>query len=113
MEKPNTARTTVRPLLISSVLLLSVAVISGCTMAPIYSTSGNTVALTTVKQTRGAQSFTIEKRIMFDFISAMDVQELIRSKYGSGVTVQNVTVKVTSDPLDFLLNLVTPRTGAK
>lgn len=80
--------------------------VGGCTYARIYATSGNTVALTTIKQTR-AQSFTVTERIMFDYTGALDVQELVRKKYGSGGVVQNVTVKVQQDPADFLLNFIT------
>ena len=86
--------------------LLIAALASSCTMARIYSTSGNTVALTTIKPGR-AESFTITERRIFDYTNALDVQELLRKKFGSGVMVQNVTVKVQQDPADFLLNLVT------
>ena len=92
------------PMFFSSLLIA--ALVSGCTMARIYSTSGNTVALTTVKPGR-AESFTITERMMFDYTNSLDVQELIRRKFGSGVLVQNVTVKLQQDPVDFVLNVVT------
>lgn len=78
----------------------------GCTYARIYATSGNTVAMTALRQTR-ANSFSIKERVMFDYTGALDVQELVRRQYGSGRTIQNVTVKVQQDPMDFLVNFAT------
>src|SRR5438046_550399 len=86
--------------------LLVAALLSGCTLARIYSTTGNTVALTTVQPGAG-ESFVLTKHIAFDYTSAVDVQELVRAKYGSGGTVQNVSVKLQSTFGDFMLNVIT------
>lgn len=80
--------------------------LSGCTMARIYATSGNTVAMTELKASAG-EAFRIEERRTFDFTSAVDVQELLRERFGSGRQFQNVSVKVKTDAADFLLNFVT------
>ena len=80
--------------------------LSGCTYARIYSTSGSTVALTTLQQGAGEQ-FTISKHVTFDYTSAVDVQELVRSRFGAGGTAQNVSIKIQDTVGDFFLNLVT------
>ncbi len=80
--------------------------LAGCTVARIYATSGNQVSLTETNPAGGEQ-FTIHHRLVFDYTGAIDVQELLRERYGSGHEFQNVTVKLKSDGIDFLLNLVT------
>lgn len=90
----------------SAPLLLSLLVSSGCTYARIYSTSGNTVALTTVKE-GASESFILTKHVAFDYTGSVDVQELVRSKYGNAGTVQNVSIKVKSTFGDFMLNVIT------
>lgn len=87
-------------------LLLVATLFSGCTVARIYSTSGSTIALTTVQQGAGEQ-FTLSKHMMFDYTGAVDVQELVRARYGAGGTAQNVSIKIQSTFGDFMLNLVT------
>jgi len=87
-------------------LFVALALVSGCTFARIYSTSGNTVALTTLQQGE-SESFTLSKHMVFDYTGAVDVQELVRSKYGAGGTVENVSIKVKSTFGDFMLNLIT------
>lgn len=86
--------------------LLVMLVAPGCTMARIYATSGNEVSLTETSSV-GGESFTIEHRIVFDYTAAVDIQELLRKRYGSGHEFQNVTVKLKIDPVDYLLNLIT------
>lgn len=81
--------------------------LAGCTFARIYATSGNTVALTALNQQRAESSFTIHKHIAFDYTGSLDIQELVRTKVGTGATVQNVTVKVKQTVGDFFLNLIT------
>lgn len=80
--------------------------LSGCTYSRIYSTSGSTVALTTLQQGAGEQ-FTLSKHMAFDYTGAVDVQELVRSKYGAGGTAQNVSIKIQGTVGDFFLNLIT------
>ncbi len=87
-------------------LIVTLVALSGCTMARIYATSGNEVSLTETNPA-GGESFTIEHRIVFDYTAAMDVQELLRNRYGSGHEFQNVTVKLKIDVIDYLLNFVT------
>lgn len=80
--------------------------VSGCTVARIYATSGNRISLTEVDPGAG-EPFRITHRIMFDYTSAIDVQEILRDRYGSGHQFQNVTLKLKSDVGDFMINLVT------
>ena len=79
---------------------------AGCTALRIYATSGNTIALSTLRQGQ-SESFTVVKHTAFDYTGAIDVQEIVRTKYGSGVTLQNVSVKVKMTVGDFFLNMVT------
>jgi hypothetical protein len=79
---------------------------SGCTTARIYATSGNDISMTKVSSS-GGEAFKIEHRLIFDYTSAIDVQELLRERYGSGHQFENVTVKLKVEVPDFLLNLVT------
>lgn len=95
-----------RRILAAAVMVFSLVVSSGCTLVRIYATSGNGVHLTQAKSVSG-QPFKIQQRVVFDYTSVVDVQELIREKFGSGHEFQNVSVKVKSDFVDFLLNLVT------
>ena len=86
--------------------LLALTTLNGCTIARIYSTSGNEVALTDTDRQSG-EPFKIEHRIMFDYTGAVDVQEVLRDRYGSGQKFENVTIKLKVKPEDFLINLVT------
>jgi hypothetical protein len=86
--------------------VVCVALLNGCTIARIYSTSGNEVSLTDAKHA-GGEAFKIEHRISFDYTGAVDVQEVLRERYGSGHRFQNVSVKLKVKPEDFLINLVT------
>ena len=88
------------------VMLVSLCALSGCTMARIYATSGNAVSMTQSGNKAG-ESFKIEKRITFDYTSAIDAQELLRERFGSGHEFQNVSVKLNADFTDFLINLFT------
>jgi hypothetical protein len=89
-------------LLCAGVLML----LSGCTVARIYATSGNNVALTQTVN-KGGDAFIITERITFDYTGAIDVQEHLRAKYGSGHQFQNVTVKLKMEALDVLINIFT------
>lgn len=89
-----------------ALMLTFSAVASGCTIARIYATSGNKVALTETNPAGGEQ-FVIRHRLLFDYTGALDVQELLRARFGSGHEFQNVTVKIQTDVVDFLLNVVT------
>jgi hypothetical protein len=88
------------------VVLLVALALNGCTIVRIYSTSGNEVALTDSKGQSG-EAFKLEHRISFDYTSSVDVQEVLRERYGSGQKFENVSVKVKVKPEDFLINLVT------
>lgn len=85
--------------------LLALTALNGCTIARIYSTSGNEVALT--DSTQSGEAFKIEHRITFDYTGAVDVQEVLRERYGSGHKFENVSVKLKVKPEDFLINLIT------
>jgi len=97
--------TTIWKCTVLCLLVLSMS-LSGCTIARFYSTSGNTVAMTSLKQEPG-ETVTATKRIIFDYTAAIDLQEVLREKVGSGVTVHNVSMKLKLTPVDFLLNLIT------
>ncbi len=86
--------------------LLVVIALNGCTIARIYSSSGNDVSLTDSDRPAG-EPFKIEHRITFDYTGAVDIQEVLRERYGSGQKFENVTVKLKVKPEDFLINLVT------
>lgn len=79
---------------------------AGCTVARIYATSGNDIAMTD-SSPAGGESFKIEQRYMFDYTGAVDVQELLRERFGSGHKFENVSVKIKVDVPDALINLVT------
>ncbi len=79
---------------------------SGCTMARIYSTSGNSVSMTDSTKS-GGDSFKIEHRLVFDYTGALDVQELLRDRYGSGHQFENLSVKIKQEPVDIIVNLFT------
>lgn len=96
----------IRALRLHTLVVLFTVGLSACTYARIYSTSGSTVALTTLQQGAGEQ-FTLSKHITFDYTGSVDVQELVRSKYGAGGTAQNVSIKIQGTVGDFFLNLVT------
>ncbi len=87
-------------------LILGPLFLGACTFARIYSTSGNQVSLTETNP-KGGEHFKFSDRSVFDYTGAFDVQDLLAERYGSGNEVQNVTIKVKYDVLDFLLNLVT------
>ncbi len=86
--------------------IFAIAALNGCTIARIYSTSGNEVTLTDSPSHTG-EPFKIEHRIMFDYTGAVDVQEVLRERYGSGQKFENVSIKLKMKPEDFLINLVT------
>lgn len=86
--------------------LVTMGMLSGCTMARIYSTSGNDVSLTD-NANKSGEAFKIEKRITFDYTGAIDVQEVLRERFGSGHEFENVSVKLKADVPDFFLNLIT------
>lgn len=87
------------------VILACLIATTGCTVARIYSTSGNSVAMT---DTAGSgESFTIEHRLVFDYTSAVDVQELLRARYGTGHQFENISVKIRQDPIDVIVNIFT------
>jgi hypothetical protein len=85
---------------------LAITALNGCTIARIYSTSGNEVSLTDSARPSG-EPFKIEHRISFDYTGAVDVQEVLRERYGSGQKFENVSVKLKVKPEDFLMNLIT------
>ena len=80
--------------------------LNGCTIARLYSTSGNEVILTDSPNDSG-EAFKIEHRISFDYTSAVDIQEVLRERFGSGQKFENVTVKLKINPEDFFINLFT------
>jgi hypothetical protein len=86
--------------------LFVLSALNGCTVVRIYSTSGNEVSLTDSSE-KGGEPFKIEHRITFDYTSAIDLQEILREKYGSGQKFENVSVKLKVKPEDFLFNLFT------
>lgn len=86
--------------------LFALSALNGCTIARIYSTSGNEVSFTD-SNSKSGDPFKIEHRITFDYTSAIDVQEILREKYGSGQKFENVSVKLKVKPEDFLFNFFT------
>lgn len=88
------------------ILALIASVSSGCTLARIYSTSGNSVSMTDVSKA-GGESFKIEHRLVFDYTGAVDVQELLRDRYGSGHQFENLSVKIKQEPIDIIVNIFT------
>ena len=86
--------------------LFVLSALNGCTIARIYSTSGNDVSLTD-STSKGGDPFKIEHRLTFDYTGAIDVQEVLREHYGSGQKFENVSVKLKIKPEDFLFNLFT------
>jgi hypothetical protein len=86
--------------------ILAITALNGCTIARIYSTSGNEVTLTDLDRQSG-EAFKIEHRITFDYTGAVDVQEVLRERYGSGQKFENISVKLKVKPEDFLINLIT------
>jgi hypothetical protein len=88
------------------VLGLLALVSSGCTIARIYSTSGNSVAMTDASKV-GGEAFKIEHRRVFDYTGAVDVQELLRDRYGSGHQFENLSVKIKQEPVDIIVNIFT------
>ena len=87
-------------------LILTLPLFSGCTMARIYSTSGNDVSMTDMTKS-GGESFKIDHRMLFDYTGAVDVQELLRDRFGSGHKFENLSVKIKQEPADILINIVT------
>jgi hypothetical protein len=85
---------------------LALTTLNACTIARIYSTSGNEVTLTDSNASAG-EPFKIEHRISFDYTSAIDVQEVLRERFGSGQRFENVSVKLKVKPEDFFINLLT------
>jgi hypothetical protein len=86
--------------------LVVVSALNGCTIARLYSTSGNEVVLTDVANQSG-EAFKIDHRISFDYTSAVDIQDVLRERYGSGHKFENVSVKLKVNPEDFFINLFT------
>jgi len=86
--------------------LFGIFALNGCTIARLYSTSGNEVSLTDLPNQSG-ESFKIEHRISFDYTSAVDIQDVLRERYGSGHKFENVTVKLKVNVEDFFLNVFT------
>lgn len=79
---------------------------SGCTVARIYATTGNDITVTEAEKVAG-EAFTITKRVRFEYGGDLDVQELLRSRYGIGNRFQNVTVVIREDLTDMLFNYLT------
>ena len=95
-----------RRVLLVATAFVCIGLFSGCTIARIYATSGNQVSLTEVSSGPGEQ-FEIRHRQVFDYTGSIDIQELLRAHYGSGYAFQNITIKLTNDAFDVMLNLVT------
>jgi hypothetical protein len=91
----------------SLLMIATVAMVSsGCTLARIYSTSGNSVSMTDASKV-GGESFKLEHRLVFDYTGAVDVQEVLRSRYGSGHQFENLSVKIKQEPIDIIVNIFT------
>ena len=87
-------------------LALVTSMSTGCTLARIYSTSGNAVSMTDTSKS-GGEAFKIEHRLVFDYTGAVDVQELLRDRYGSGHQFENLSVKIKQEPIDIIVNIFT------
>lgn len=87
-------------------LTLIASMSSGCTLARIYSTSGNSVSMTDTTKS-GGEAVKIEHRLVFDYTGAVDVQEVLRERYGSGHQFENVSVKIKQEPVDIIVNIFT------
>lgn len=55
----------------------------------------------------GGESVKIEHRLVFDYTGAVDVQEVLRERYGSGHQFENVSVKIKQEPVDIIVNIFT------